>query len=235
MSFTSENRKTQIDFNKLKLSPRNKTDVLDQATQESAGKEHNAGDRANLKQGATKTSTRKRSLFPEGGGLENGTDLKPLILPEIVRSGIRAHKYLETVQASPWKTYVKLFDIRLGEENIFVTVAERKNAQYSTLTEDPLSDLALVESFSGPRVEEKLREIQKTRNTNIVSPLNIFRVDGDCYVAFEYMAYSLYYITGSPLLDEIRLAAVVGQVKIPSGVTRNRVTNCGRYSMGLYI
>ncbi|XTI96046.1 hypothetical protein V2W45_1474915 [Cenococcum geophilum] len=224
INFTSEKRKTQIDFNGLGLSPRLETDVLDQATQTPAGKEHGLGNRENPKQDAAKTSTRKRSLSPEEGGLEKRAGLKPLRLPEVVRSGIGAHEYLKTMHGSPWETHVKLFDIRLDEDDIFVTVAERQNAQHGTLIwKDPFSDLALI------------------RHTNIISPidpLEVFRFEGNCvelppaaypsthepffydlifrstncYVAFEYMQYSLYYITGNPLLNEIRLAAIVGQI-----------------------
>ncbi|OCK93752.1 uncharacterized protein K441DRAFT_135281 [Cenococcum geophilum 1.58] len=150
INFTSEKRKTQIDFNGLGLSPRLETDVLDQATQTPAGKEHGLGNRENPKQDAAKTSTRKRSLSPEEGGLEKRAGLKPLRLPEVVRSGIGAHEYLKTMHGSPWETHVKLFDIRLDEDDIFVTVAERQNAQHGTLIwKDPFSDLALVRSFSG--------------------------------------------------------------------------------------
>ena len=47
---------------------------------------------------------------------------------------------------------------------------------------------------------------------SIVSPIEIFRSDEACYVVYEYMSFSLYYVTGSPRLDQIRLAAIIGQV-----------------------
>lgn len=140
---------------------------------------------------------------------------------------------MKTTHGSPWQTYEKSYDIRLGADDIFVTVVERKDAESSTLTrKDPLSDLALVRSFVGPSVEDKLRKFQQIQHASIVSPLEVFRLDGTCYVVFEYMAYSLYYVAGSPRLDEIRLAAIVGQVR-PSGADSSQhVANRSRYSMG---
>jgi hypothetical protein len=70
-------------------------------------------------------------------------------------------------------------------------------------------------------------KFQQIHHTNIIS-LEVLRLEGNCYVAFEYMAYSLYYITGNPLLDGIRLAAIVGQVRPPSVLTTNGVTHYGR-------
>ncbi|KAF2806323.1 uncharacterized protein BDZ99DRAFT_479591 [Mytilinidion resinicola] len=134
MNSTSEKRKTQIDFDRLKLDPPLESGVLGKATKGLTGG-YNSGNRANTKQGSLKT--RKSSLSAEG-------------------------------------------------------MTERRDTQSGTLTrKDSFSSLALVKSFIGSSVEDKLHE--------------------GCYVVFEYMAYSLYYVAGNPCLDKIRLAAIVGQ------------------------
>ena len=231
MNSASEKRKTQIDFNRLGLDPRLESGVLGKATKGLTGEGYNTGNRANAKQGAAKT--RKRTISPEGSRVENSVGLKPLRLPEVVRSGIRAHEYLKTTHGSPWQTHEKSYDIRLGADDIFVTVVERKDAQSGTLTrKDPFSDLALVRSFAGPSVEDKLRKFQQIQHASIVSPLEIFRLDGTYYIVFEYMVYSLYYVAGNPRLDEIRLAAIVGQVRHSGADGSQHVTNRSRYSMG---
>jgi hypothetical protein len=154
------------------------------------------------------------SLSSEEVGSEKGTGLKPIKLVKALRSNIRAHEYIQTTHSSPWETYEKSYEIRLGLDNTFITVVERKDAQYNTATRrDPLSDFALVRSFPESKIEDKLRKFQQLQHPNIVSPLEVFRLQGTSYVAFEYMAYSLHYITGSPHLNEIRLAAIVGPVR----------------------
>ena len=231
MNSASEKHKTQIDFSKLRFHPPLESGVVGKPIKGHTKEGYNNGNRANAKIGSVKT--RKRSISPGGRG-KTSTDLKPLRLPELVQSGIRAHQGLKTTHASPWGTYEKSYDVRLGTDDLFVTVAERRDAQSSTATRNhSLSSLALVRSFSGSNVEEKLRKLQQIQDISIVSPLEVFRVDEACYVVFEYMVYSLHYVTGSPRLDEIRLAAIVGQVRLSGAAATGEFTNCSRYLMGL--
>jgi hypothetical protein len=148
MTFTPENRKTQIDFNTLELSSRPQTDLLDQAIQKPAG--NDLSNRGNPIEDTAKTVTAKTSSPERGAGL------KPPGLPKAVRSGIWAYEYWKTIDGSPWKSYMKILDIRLGEADIFVTVAKRKNAQYSSVQKDAFLDLALVRTLLKPRDEDKL-------------------------------------------------------------------------------
>ena len=233
MNSTSENRKTRIDFKRLGYISPIKTKIHNQATQKLIGKEHNLANRTNPLQDTT--AIKKGSLSPNESVLKKRVNVKPLSLPEIIRTGLRAPEpepeHVKSRHSSPWDSYKKLFDIQLGEDNVFVTVAERKDAQDSAPTRDTLSDLALVRTFSGPWAEDELLELQHIRDTNMVSLHEVFSFEGNYYVAFEYMAYSLYYVAGNPLLDEIRLAAIVGQVRRLSGLTINRDANYDRYSM----
>jgi hypothetical protein len=120
---------------------------------------------------------------------------------------------------SPWQKYEKLHDIRLGADNLYVTVADRKDTHSNSKTRnDPFLTLALVRSFAGSNFEDKIREFQQIQHVGIVSVLEIFksqRPGGPHHVVFEYMAYSLHYVAGNPLLDEIRLAAIVAQARCP--------------------
>ncbi|KAF1953259.1 hypothetical protein CC80DRAFT_420798, partial [Byssothecium circinans] len=50
------------------------------------------------------------------------------------------------------------------------------------------------------------------QHTNIVSTLEAFRFKGTFYIIFKYMAYSISYIAGNPRLNEIQLAAILGQI-----------------------
>jgi hypothetical protein len=96
---------------------------------------------------------------------------------------------------------------------IFIVVAERTGIHTIYTTRKLFPNLALVKKILGSNVEDKLRKIQHIQDASIVSLIEIFRSDRACYVVYEYLSYSLYYVTGSPRLDEIRLAAIVGQVR----------------------
>lgn len=232
MNPASEKRVTQIDFSRLEFHPPLESSVRRETAKGLMEEEDNTGSHTGAKNGSEKTG--KRSLSP-GGKLQTHTRLKHLRLPEIVQSGTRAYEYLKTTHASPWETYEKSYDIRLGADDSFVTVAERRDTRSSTLKRnDPFSELALVKCFSGPN-EDKLRRLQQIQNASIVLPLEAFRVDEACYVVFEYMAYSLHYVTGNSRIDEIRLAAIVGQVRTPGTDTINEFIDCSRYSLDLRI
>lgn len=198
MNLVPENRKTRIDFGRLKFHPERNAHAKPTSPIERDNGRY--GEKLN---GAT-TKRSQHSLSPQGK-IENPAGLKPLVLPELIRSGIRTH-------ASPWEMYEKSYDIRLGAENAFVTVAERRKTS-RTAARKPFSSLVLVKRLSGASVEDKLRKLQQIQDASIASPIEIFNFGGAYDVVFEYMAYSLYYVTGNPFLNEIRLAAIVGQVR----------------------
>ena len=55
--------------------------------------------------------------------MEPTTGLRRLQLPGAVKSGVRAYKYMRMKHESPWKTYEKIYQLRLGVGDR-VTVAE---------------------------------------------------------------------------------------------------------------
>jgi hypothetical protein len=139
-----------------------------------------------------------------------------LTLVEAAKRGVRAHEYIREQSRSPWENYEKCWDLRLGIKD-WITVAERRVAQPNAVavksrSNDPLTKLVLVKRLEGPNFQEHVLKLQQVQHTNIVSALEIFRFDRNTYVVFEYMAYSISYVAGNPHLDEIRLAAILGQV-----------------------
>lgn len=205
MISTPEKRHTQIDLETLGgLTTRSQTGFLDRLTEGDTPRNRNA-------------SARKRLYSPDRDDVDPKTGLQRFRLPEAIKSGVRAHEYVRTKHGSPWRIYEKTYQLRLGIKD-WVAVAERRYLPSNVVTvrserKDPLSNLVIVRSFSGPNVEEKLRKFQQIQHANFVSALEVFRFNETSYVIFEFMAYSLYYVAGNPLLNEIHLAAILGQVK----------------------
>ncbi|KAF2688452.1 hypothetical protein K458DRAFT_384637 [Lentithecium fluviatile CBS 122367] len=205
MSSAWNKRHTQIDFNTFGGLKRQIADI------NGVG-----GKNATPKRDRTKALGRKRldTLDEETTNPETG--LRDLTLVEAAKSGVGVHKYIRTKSSSPWEDYEKCWDLRLGVKD-WITVAERRGAQSNAVavkrrSNDPLSKLVLGKRFEWPSFEENVRKLQQVQHTNIRSALEVFRFERTSYVVFEYMAYSVSYIAGNPRLDEIRLAAILGQI-----------------------
>lgn len=218
MDSLSAKRRTQIDFRKLKSSPRPQNSILLGSIKELEGEEKS--DRTNdsrLNESLANISLRKTTRHHEEIGVAHTTSSREVRIPEVILSGVNSHEHLKSIINTPWQKYEKGYDIRLGADNLYVTVAERKDAHSKLKArKDPFLGLTLVKSFTGSNFEDKLREFQQVQHGGIVSLLEIFRSQnssGTHYAVFEYMAYSLHYVAGNPLLDKIRLAAIVAQVR----------------------
>lgn len=218
MDSLSEKRQTQIDFRRLRSSPRPSNSVLLGSIKELEDEEKS--DRTNhsrLKESLANIPLQKTIRHQEEIGVAHTTSSREVRLPEVISSGVNSHEHLTSIINTPWQKYEKGYDIRLGADNLYVTVAERKDGHSKLKArKDPFLGLALVKSFTGSNFEDKLHEFQQVQHGGIVSLLEIFRSrnsSGTHYVVFEYMAYSLHYVAGNPLLDEIRLAAIVAQVR----------------------
>jgi hypothetical protein len=217
MDSLSEKRRTQIDFRRLRPGPRPQNSAPLGNIKELRDKEeyHRIND-SRLKESPANILHRKTT---QEIGVARTTNSKEVKLPEVTPSGVSDHKYLKPAFDSPWQKYEKLHDIRLGADNLYVTVADRKDTHWKSKTRnDPFLTLALVRSFVGSNFENKIREFQQIQHVGIVSVLEIFRSqssDETHHVVFEYMAYSLHYVAGNPLLDEKRLAAIIAQVRYP--------------------
>jgi hypothetical protein len=217
MSSTWNKRHTQIDFSALGRHKR-----------QTADKDGDSGKNTPPKRDRPKALRRKRLDTPEEETTGPETGLQNLTLVEAAKSEVRAHEYTRMKCSSPWEDYEKCWDLRLGVKD-WITVAERRGPQSNAAAvksrpNDPLSKLVLVKRLERPKFEENIRKLQQVQHTNILSTLEAFTSERTSYVVFEYMAYSISYVAGNPRLDEIRLAAILGQVS-PRSKSLDQVTN----------
>jgi len=166
------------------------------------------GNRTAAGQNTAKQQARERESYPVDHAIDPETDMLRLRLVEAVASGVRAHEYIMTKEGSPWRSYERIYQLRLGVGDR-VTVAERRS---------PPFNVATVRSFLGSRVEDKLRMLQQIQHTNFVSALDAFKFERSLYVVFEHMLISLQHIAGNPYIDELRLASILGQVSFDAAV-----------------
>lgn len=107
---------------------------------------------------------------------------------------------------SPWDTYQKLYDLQLGDIDYF-TVAEKVHPD---LEKNPV---VIIKTFTGPTAESRAQIIHRIRHNRFVDPQLFFPVDGGYLVSFEFLPLALSEIAGSPLLNDLRLASALGQVR----------------------
>ncbi|OCK73972.1 hypothetical protein K432DRAFT_398460 [Lepidopterella palustris CBS 459.81] len=149
------------------------------------------GSRTVPKQDSTKAFVRRRGLPHD----EDPAD------PTRSQNGLQ----LDNANAnhiSPWTNYEESYELRLGVDNR-VVVAVQKDFPFDEVT---------VRKFSVSKVPGRLRLFKQDRHGNVVNILDTFRFEEMIYVIYEHMPLSLHHIANSPLLDEIRLAAILGQV-----------------------
>ena len=132
----------------------------------------------------------------------------------------------ETSSTSPWFTYKRIYDLRLGND-FYVTVAEEMAFPYKEV---------FIRPFVSTNVNQ-LRLIQQVRHPNLVTILDAFRHDNKTLVVFESMPVSLRDIATSSLgIDTIRLAAILGQVCVFQSRWPNRTfAHYFRLSTALHI
>ena len=105
---------------------------------------------------------------------------------------------------SPWNSYEKLYSLQFGE-NDYVTVAEK------TRPEPDQSPLVIVKEFvpgSGA-----INAIQKVHHKQFVSLQKLYSTGSTVCAFFEFMPLSLSEIAGHPLMNDLRLASILGQVR----------------------
>ncbi|KAK7214120.1 hypothetical protein V2G26_021298 [Clonostachys chloroleuca] len=97
--------------------------------------------------------------------------------------------------------------LQFGDSEYF-TVAERS-------TDSPHeSPVVLLKEFSGFKQDDRIRFIQQqTQCEHFVKIRDIFLDESLCFFAFEFMPLSIADIMGNPLMNELRLASILGQVR----------------------
>jgi hypothetical protein len=103
-------------------------------------------DRTAARQDAAKWQARKRASSSESDAINPKTGILYLRLVEAVNSRVRAHKYIITKEGSLWRSYKRIYQLRLSVGDR-VNIVERKS---------PLFNIVIVRSFSGPRIKDKL-------------------------------------------------------------------------------
>jgi hypothetical protein len=202
MTSNPDKRHTQISFNTL-IGP-----WAQRQSGRGTEQADSTSDRTSTKRSSAKFLTKKRASSPESVAVDPESGLVRLRLVEAVNSGFRASKYIMMKEGSPWRSYRKIYQLRLGVGDR-VTVAECKTHPF---------DLITIRSFSGPEVEDKLNMLQRIQHHNFVSALDGFRFEQSIYIVFEHMPISLLFVAGNPYIDELRLASILGQVSFDGAI-----------------
>ncbi|KAF2113725.1 hypothetical protein BDV96DRAFT_601202 [Lophiotrema nucula] len=145
------------------------------------------------------------------------TGLMSYTLVEANNAHVRAHEYVRSTSISPWQSYKELYKLRLDLENWVMVVEKKKSVNYSTQSRrDPFANLGLIRAIRGPDVEEKLEMLKAIQHKGFLLPLQIFRQGRLAHVSHDYMATPLSNLAGNPLLDELQVAAILGQLNDPA-------------------
>jgi hypothetical protein len=106
---------------------------------------------------------------------------------------------------SPWRHYEKLFKLQFGNSEYF-TVAER------TAVNPDESPVVIVKRVAGLEQHDRIQMIRKIKHKRFLRPREFFSDENACLVAFEFMPISIAEFAGHPLMNELRLASILGQV-----------------------
>ena len=107
---------------------------------------------------------------------------------------------------SPWKTYERLYTLQFGDSDYFI-VAEMRNPPPD---ENPV---AIVKTFAESSRDNCFEAIQRIQHPQFVNSRCFFAFGDKAFVAFEFMPLSLSEIAGHPLMNDLRLASILGQVE----------------------
>ncbi|KAM3563045.1 hypothetical protein ARSEF4850_002512 [Beauveria asiatica] len=109
------------------------------------------------------------------------------------------------VHESLWNSYKELYSIQFGNDAYFPV------AQRTKLQPDKHS-LCIVKRFAGANVDGHIHAIRQVDHQQFVQAQRIFSVQNELFVTFEFMPVSLAEVEGNPLLDDLQLASILGQV-----------------------
>ncbi|KAM4063619.1 kinase [Hirsutella rhossiliensis] len=101
----------------------------------------------------------------------------------------------------PWDTYEIIYALHLGD-NGPVVVAERIGISFDVV------DIGCFAALG----DDQIGMLKTIQHPNFVTVHEIYRMEDNCYVAYEHMPRSLEEVAGNPYLNSDRLAAIVGQI-----------------------
>ncbi len=108
---------------------------------------------------------------------------------------------------SPWQTYKKVFDLQLGDKDYF-TIAEKKSLNVEG------NSVVIVKTFTGSKAESHIQAIRGIQHNRFVNAQLFFTSDDKYLVSFEFMPLALCEVANNPLLDDLRMASILGQVSL---------------------
>jgi len=111
---------------------------------------------------------------------------------------------------SPSKYYKPLYQLQYGDSEL-ITVAEKTPFSREKTRRGDCSSLSVVQKLLGPNIISKIESIQQVQHPHFVRAREIFCCE-DTFVFYEFMPLSLAELAGNSLIDELRLASIIGQV-----------------------
>ena len=202
MTSTSENRKTNLELERLKQKLQMPPPIPD--PKELYTKAQNAiRDGSRFPHHLPPGSKRRRAGSPESDIVETRVGSQGLILPKAIDAGVRPHEYVEPKDESPWNSLQKVYELKLDG---YIAVAIRK---------PPSCELVTVKNLNGTDRDEKVKRLQQTQHENFVTFLEAFHFKGSMYTVHDYVPISLAHLVASPAYPtEPQLAAILGQVSL---------------------
>ncbi len=108
-----------------------------------------------------------------------------LHLSKAVEAGVRAYEYVETKSESPWKSFRKVFELKMSD---FVTVATRNAFP---------CEIVVVKTFE---TRNRLDMLQQIRHENFATFLEAFELQEFLYAVLQHITISLNHIVAIPLI-----------------------------------
>jgi hypothetical protein len=128
----------------------------------------------------------------------------PAIGVERERKAPKTRQSGVVVSEPPWKKYQMLYKIQFGDSTYFSVAQDAFSSQHRKL--------AIIQKLFGDDAEDQVRSIQQIRHPRFLACHEVFSFEGSSAVAFEFISLSLAELAGNPLLDELGLASIMGQV-----------------------
>ena len=110
-------------------------------------------------------------------------------------------------EGSPFDYYEEMYALRLGLGYRAIVAEERFPTE--------LANVYSIRQFTASDIKTQQVMFQDIRHQNFVPAREIFWSGNICHVVFEHMPCSLYEVRGNEHLNELRLAAVIGQASAP--------------------
>ncbi|KAK3935052.1 kinase-like domain-containing protein [Diplogelasinospora grovesii] len=130
-------------------------------------------------------------------------------ISEPAEAETRPNPKLAVKEGSPWEHYEIMYQLRLGLDHRAIVAEIRKRPP---VTDDEFKDVFSIRRFTDSDMKAKQDLFRDIRHQNFVPAHEIYWLENTYYVVLEHMSCSLYEVRGNEHLDELRLAAIIGQI-----------------------